>query len=210
MVEYERLVPSLAFGAFLLFPSFATQSHAEESIVTLGITSVYTDLKINEDCVTLSTDDLGGTLSCPGFGGYGATITEADLRLSVFYGDLGSWYLEGAWESFQTFNNIGTTLEWRLEDGVPFATILRWTIEFSPGDEAQNGEILVVSKVGQPGEGEACIVGYVDARGNENANELARDIADELAIDFQCRVETPEYRGAQGFMTGIPVRSFGP
>ena len=63
--------------------------------------------------------------SCAGYAGYGVLLAEGDLRMSVFYGFVGEWYAEGAWESFGAFNSVNDTLEWRLKDGVPQSTILR-------------------------------------------------------------------------------------
>lgn len=41
------------------------------------------------------------------------------------------------------------------------------------------------------GEGNVCQVGYVDARANLDADELARRIADENARTFQCGKDKP-------------------
>ena len=43
-------------------------------------------------------------------------------------------------------------------------------------------------KVGADG---TCQIGYVDARANPDANELARKIADEHAKGFQCGKDKP-------------------
>jgi hypothetical protein len=45
------------------------------------------------------------------------------------------------------------------------------------------GRILVVTRLGV---GKVCHVGYVDARANAKANELAREIADKHARNFDC------------------------
>ena len=112
------------------------------------------------------------------------------------------------------FNQTNDTVEWRLSGGRPFATILRWFIENSnpdtgAPDEAHRGQVLVVSRVAQPGEGGACVVGYVDALANPNANEMARNVADTLAADFTCMSDTPVYHGQRGPLAGDPVRAFG-
>ncbi len=179
------------------------------------ITSAYTDFPADIVCAQLSAYEAGASFSCPGYMGYGVVFSEGDLRQSIFYGYVGSWYAEGAWESFGPFNSAGTKIEWRLHDGVPKATILRWIIENSNPqtgeiDPARRGEILVVSRVAQPGEGEACVIGYVDARANTNANDLARDLADTQFESFRCRVDEPVYHGEQGPFAEPPVRSFGP
>ncbi|QKV19897.1 hypothetical protein [Oricola thermophila] len=178
------------------------------------VASVYTRLDVPADCVALSADPMGGTFSCPGHGGYGVLLAEGDLRQSVFFGHLGPWYGEPAWESFVTFNGAGDTVEWRLDGGVPFATILRWFIdginpETGSPDAGHRGQVLVVSKVGQPGVGDACVVGYVDALANADANVLAREVADTFARDFACREEEPRYHGERGPLALDPVRVFG-
>jgi hypothetical protein len=64
--------------------------------------------------------------------------------------------------------------------------------------------------VGQPGYGDACVVGYVDARKNGDANELARSVADMFAESFVCRVNGPMFHGDRGPLADEPVRTFGP
>lgn len=179
-----------------------------------AVSSIYSKLDFETGCIPVATDEVGGSFSCAGHGGYGILFSEGDLRQSVFFGHLGDWYAAGAWESFGPFNHTGDTVEWRLRDGVPFATILRWFIEnpdpeTGAPDEAHRGQVLVVSKVGQPGAGEACVVGYVDALANPQANELAREVADTVAEGFTCRTDMPAFHGDRGPLAGDPVRSFG-
>ena len=52
-----------------------------------------------------------------------------------------------------------------------------------------------MSKVGQPGIVDACVVGYVDALANPQANDLARQVADTMADGFACRVDVPDFHG---------------
>ena len=93
---------------------------------------------------------------------------------------------------------------------MPYAAIMRWFISSGEGDGSSEGQVLVVSKVAQPGIGDGCVVGYVDALENAGANEMARDIADELARDFMCRIEEPVFHGEEGLAAGFPIRTFGP
>ena len=71
----------------------------------------------------------------------------------------------------------------------PFATILRWNVmtgkdqEGAKGPTKASGQVLVVTRLDPGG---VCHVGYVDARANPNATELARKIADEHARNFKC------------------------
>lgn len=161
--------------------------------------SAYTTFDLGEACATLSTDQMGGTWQCPGHAGYPIVFSEGDLRQSVFYGHLGSWYAAGAWASFGGFNHVGGTTEWRMAEasGPPLAAIQRWFIDRSAVDEADY-QVLVVSKVGQPGVGDACVAGYVDALANKDANVIARQVADEIAPAFACRQAQPQWHGIKG------------
>jgi hypothetical protein len=162
--------------------------------------SVYTKVDFEADCREEQSDDMGGSWICKGHGGYGIRFAEGDLRQSAFYGELGPWYDKGAFETFTGFNHAGNTIEWRMRAGVPVATIRRWFV--SPGtkdngDPLPEVQVLVVSKVGQKGVGDACNVGYVEATANKDANEIARKVADEDAHDFACRYAEPMWHGAR-------------
>jgi hypothetical protein len=50
----------------------------------------------------------------------------------------------------------------------------------------------VVTKLGPGG---VCHVGYVDARANPDANELARKLADEKARTFRCGIDKAQSVG---------------
>ena len=134
-------------------------------------------------------------------------FAEGDLRQMVRFGHVSRDI--GRWESFAQFNRINDTIEWRLENGKPFATILRWFIE-GPDPEtgevtsASTGQVLVVSTVGTPNNPVSCIVGYVDARANTNANELAREVADTITQNFECGVSSPRFHGNRGAWSGDP------
>ncbi len=171
--------------------------------------SVYTDFNVTKGCVQLESNEVGGTWQCAGFGGYPVLLSEGDLRESVFYGHLGSWYSGEAWASFGPFNNAGNKIEWRLEkpDSAPFAAIQRWFTD--TGDGGPKSQVLVISKVGQPGVGEACVTGYVDALANKDANAIAQKVADERARAFKCRVEEPLWHGIKGANAPSPSISYG-
>lgn len=198
----------LLFSALLGCGLIATPAAAQ------NVESIYTKIDFDSGCIGLSEGPAGGSFSCDGHAGYGILFSEDDLRQSLFFGYVGDWYADGAWESFSQFNLTNDTVEWRLRDGVPHATILRWFIENvnpdtgSP-DAAHRGQVLVISKVAQPGEGNGCMVGFVDARANDDANDIARQVADDIAEDFACRTDTPEYHGNRGELAGEPVSSFG-
>lgn len=176
-----------------------------------AVTSAYSRLDIDKGCSRTSSGEAGASFVCEGFAGYPIHFAEGDLRESVFFGHVGSWH-EDAWESFTGFNSVNDTVEWRLRDGVPFAAILRWFIEHPDPDTgdfdaARRRQVLVVSRVAQPEDGDGCVVGYVDALANGDANSLAREVADRLAEDFTCREDEPRFHGERG--PGIlPTRTF--
>ena len=199
---------------FRFFPVILVSLHALP-VHAQTVTSEYTKLDVGDACTTFEADELGASFACPGYEGYGILFSEYDLRMSIFYGYVGEWYAEGAWESFQSFNAVNDTVEWRLHDGVPRASILRWFIDHPDPDtgspsERTRGQVLVVSKVAQPGTGEGCIMAYVDARANSDANMLARQAADTLLPTFRCRIDVPAYLGSEGRFAGFPSRTFGP
>lgn len=205
----------MRFSVILLAVALAVNSSSlalAQDTNTSAIESVYSDLGLDSDCVIYSRYEQGASFSCPGYGGYGVLFSEDDLRQSVFYGYVGEWFAEGAWEGFDAFNRVSGKVEWRLIDKVPYATIMRWFLTPADGSTETDDQIqlLVVSKVAQPGIGDGCVIGYVDARENDDANELARQIADTTSLSFRCRIDAPEYYGEQGIDVGVPVRTFGP
>lgn len=168
--------------------------------------SVYTKLDLNA-CKAIEENDMGGTWICDGWDGYPVEFSEGDLRQSLFFGHLGDWAQKRHWESFGPFNHIAGTVEWIVDGKIAKAAITRFIIENSNPDtgevdKASQGQVLVVFKVGQEGEGEACAVGYIDARANPNPNELAREVAASETAGFQCRVDEPQWYGTKGPTAG--------
>ena len=129
-----------------------------------------------------------GTWNCPGYDGLPVRLRAGDQRMYVTFGSWTKADIARA-QTFPGFNSAYEgTVEWRLEKRPngkprPFATILRWNVR-AEGDVMQStGRALVVTRLGPDG---VCHVGYVDARANRDANELARRIADEHARTFRC------------------------
>jgi hypothetical protein len=182
----------------------ATPVHAGETVVKGPVTSAYTKIEFDSMCVTLSTYEAGGSFACQGYRGFPVMIAHGDLRESAFFGHLGTWFngADGsqAFVSFSPFNSLQPTVEWRLDaQGVPFAAIARWSVAAPGGAEGPDASVLVVSRVGQPSDGNACVVGYINASATPDANTLARQIADTMAAGFACRDAEPQWHGlAQG------------
>jgi len=135
-----------------------------------------------------------GEWRCKGFKGIPIHMSAGDQRIYVSYGK-NAKDEPAASQTLASFNGEGRRIEWRLDKGKPFATIMRWsaTRTDEKGDPVR-GSTLVVTRLGQS----VCHVGYVDGRANKNANELARKIADEHARNFDCKKDKPIVLGEQG------------
>jgi hypothetical protein len=142
--------------------------------------SVYTPLKLKtcQDVTPPEAAEYGGVLVCEGYDGMDVRVAEGDLRMFVSYGPNAAEQT-AAEQTLPQFNTIGETLEWRLADGKPFATILRFRWDSDNGE----GSTLVVTKLGDT---DACHMAYIVATGNPRANELAREVADSQARGFDC------------------------
>ncbi len=146
----------------------------------------------------------GGSWRCPGFGGIAVVMTAGDARVYVSYGPRAA-HEPAAAQTLAAPNGEGSSIEWRISrdrDGRrrPFATIMRWTTAVVTDDPkvedgTVRGEVLVVTRLGPGG---VCHVGYVDARQNANAADLARDIADRNARSFRCGKDKPIVLGDKG------------
>lgn len=160
--------------------------------------SAYTKLDLDQ-CRQEAPDPedplSGGVWWCAGYTGIPVRVAEGDLRFLVSFGANAAGE-PAAGETLPQFNRIGTTLEWRLEttptDGSwrPVATILRY---FTQGDFDAEGQVLVVTKLGPPGQ--ICHIGYVDALLNPDANVIARQIAEMGSGSFVCGRDQPSYYG---------------
>ncbi len=159
--------------------------------VNSEITSAYTKINLDE-CLLLDADNIGASFACPGYKGFPLYVAEGDLRFFVSYG-FGALDEMAARQTLPQWNFIGETLEWRLkkvdDNFMPFATILRFLLD--DGDEqTKDGQILVVTKIEQ---GNTCHIAYIDTELVANANEVARDFADNEAVNFNCEIDDIMY-----------------
>jgi hypothetical protein len=193
--------------SLLLAAAFA----ASAGTVAAANESAYSERNLDA-CKTLSEEEEGGSISlqCGGYKDLAVTFKEGDLRQSQAYGPISKAYLDEAFESFGPFNHTNATIEWRLgADGAPFATIVRWFVsdpETTSETDTRYDQILVVSTVATTDNPTSCVVGYVDALQNKDANTLARKVADEEAPGFICGKSEPQWRGLQGKLTGMAMR----
>jgi hypothetical protein len=157
------------------------------------IESVYTnfDSKTCKHTKGRGLEDYGSWL-CAGLGNVPVRLSAVDQRMQVTFGN-GKDDLASS-QTFPGFNDVYEgTVEWRIEKTAgrtrPFATILRWNVvtpadrDKATGPSKASGRVLVVTRLGSGG---VCHVGYVDAKANPDANELARKLADETARTFKC------------------------
>lgn len=147
-------------------------------------------------------EDYGSWL-CPGHEKLKVLLSAGDQRMYVTYGPWKKNNIALS-QTLPGFNDVYEgTVEWRIEKSAngktrPFATILRWNQvtsadrEKATGPIKSTGRVLVVTRLGADG---VCHVGYVDARANPDANELARKIADENARSFKCGKDKPVVLG---------------
>ena len=183
--------------AAVAFAALAQAASAE------GPTSQYTSTK-EKDCRTAEKSKPKEEMpwvaqTCKGIGGFVVRIFDADERQTLSFGKTlkAAAKEPAASESFGPFNHVGDTLEWRMRDGKPFATIMRWFVADND-DQAADGRpkdkpILVVSRLAP-----ACHVALIDASANPDANELARQAADEKAATFTCGKDEATIVGKPG------------
>ncbi|WP_442754190.1 hypothetical protein ACNHKD_14510 [Methylocystis sp. JAN1] len=156
------------------------------------ITSAYTQIDVRKECKHREgrVEEDYGDWRCRGYAGVPMWFGAGDQRMYVSFGKKAADE-PAAGETLGPFNDFYKgTIEWRLADGKPFATIMRWSYK-TPAEidrNTANGRMLVVTRL-PPGA--VCHVGYVDARANPDANELAREIADKHARGFVCGKDRP-------------------
>src|SRR5215471_1511079 len=193
------MAKSIVAGAFILAALAASPAVAET------IESATTPFNVDNCRHKPGTEpEDGGVWRCKGYGGIAVVMAEGDARVYVSYGPRAS-HEPAASQTLGALNGEGTSIEWRVareRDGKrrPFATIMRWTTAVVTDDPKVEdgtfrGEVLVVTRLGPGG---VCHVGYVDAKQNANAVDLAREIADRHARNFRCGKDKPIVLGDKG------------
>jgi hypothetical protein len=168
-----------------------------------AIGSVYTSTA-PKDCRAVGAKngvDDSGTWVCPGLDGWVVLVSEDDLRETISVGrNRAAAAKEPAAQAwFGPFSSTTTTVEWRTQRGKPFAIIQRWHIADN-SDQDKDGRprdkaMLAVTRL-PPGV--VCHVAYVDVAANPNANELARQAANEIARGFTCGKDAVKIVGERG------------
>jgi hypothetical protein len=128
-------------------------------------------------------------------------INEGKMRETISVGHdkvaAGNEPAAQAW--FGPYSSAIRTIEWRMAGSMPFAIIQHWRLA-DQGETDKNGQpaekhMLVVTRL-PPGP--VCHVAYVDVAANPNAEDLARQAADELARNFKCGTDQVKVIGASG------------
>ena len=164
-----------------------------------------------KDCRTVGKPGENGSVAqvCPGKAELVVLVSEDDLRQTVSVGpNRAAAAKEPAAETwFAPFNSAANTLEWRAVDGRPFAIIQRWMISDSEQPDKTGTPVpkpmLAVTRL-PPGP--VCHVAYIDGQANHNANELARQAADEFARDFKCGKDEVKVVGEKGTAVRLAKR----
>ena len=163
-----------------------------------------------KDCRTVGKPENGSTTQvCPGKSGLVVVISEDDLRQTVSVGpNRAAAAKEPAAEAwFAPFNSTGNTVEWRAVDGTPFAIIQRWLIADNDAlDKTGSPTSKPMLAVTRLPPGPVCHVAYIDGQANRNANELARQAADEFARDFRCGKDEAKVIGEKGAAVSLAKR----
>jgi hypothetical protein len=156
-----------------------------------------------------NAEDGSTTRVCPGKSGLVVLINEGDLRETVSVGrNREAAAKEPAAEAwFGPFSSTGDTVEWRAADSKPFAIIQRWLIADNSAQDKQGRPVsramLAVTRL-PPGA--VCHVAYVDVAANPNANDLARQAADDFARGFNCGKDSVKTIGQSGRTTSLTKR----
>ena len=170
------------FGSFLLallLPSTAAAAN----------TSVYTSFNLKK-CTVLTKavpdEEFGGASICKGYGKLKMYFAEGDLRTTIAFGTNPKNHCAIS-QTFGQFNSVASTIEWRLHNGKPIATIQRWHVAQGE-DNPKDKDWLVVTKLESHN---SCRMAVVEAA-YPNANAKAREVADQLSLIFKCVGNEPK------------------
>jgi hypothetical protein len=175
--------------------SFAVVLLGAVPVFAQGATSRYLTFDIDK-CATIERDGETGSvrLHCKHPTGYQLHLTDDDARMSVGFGPNGRKQ-RSIGQTLNPLNSIHNVLELRYMPGAtkPHAAIMRYHTGSSRGEEGK-GQVLVVTKLAGD---DACQVAHIDAVANQDANELARQTADNVA-SFDCAKDEPNVVGKTG------------
>ena len=199
-VSHRQLIVPTA--AALFAAAFGLISPASAQTFSSSYTS-----SAEKDCRTIGKPkDVSTKQVCPGKSGLVVLVSEDDLRQTVSVGPnrVAASKEPAAAVWFAPFNSTAPTVEWRAVDGKPFAIIQRWLIaDNNDTDKAGSPISKPMHAVTRLPPGSVCHVAYIDGQANRNANELARQAADEFARDFKCGKDEVKVIGEKGAAVGL-------
>jgi hypothetical protein len=154
------------------------------------------------DVLKIDGSEYAASRVCAGRGGYKVFIDEDDLRETLTVGKTirQAGKEPAAHDHFGAFNSYEDRIEWRsVKDGAPYALIAGWS--FADNDNLdttgrpESVRMLVMMRL-PPGP--VCKIAYIDRAANSDAEELARNAADDLARSFKCDADTAQLIGKRG------------
>lgn len=190
LVRTQALLVLACCGLALAKPAMA-QEQARPNV-----SSTYTDLTL-AGCSLLKTREEGNyrRYKCAGLGGISIEVASFDSRMMVSYPVSAC---SAGPQTFVYFNEAGSKVEWRLRNGVPFATILRFSLSWDGAVSIARSWLVVSTIVG----GESSPIAYI-AGNLPNANTIAREAADTYAErDFKCGVDLPRIASPRAVSLG--------
>lgn len=168
--------------------------------------SAYTTFDVKH-CKTLSpakpSEEWGGSSLCKGLGNAQIYFAEGDLRTMVAFGIRPDTHC-AATQTFGRFNTVNNKVEWRLRNGVAFATILRWSVSDAEDADKQKTWLVVTRLEARNSCRAAVVEGSLP-----DANARARDAADTIVPGFNCSKDEPKVISAtpmkaEELMSGSP------
>ena len=199
-LQIARLPTRLAVAMTTVVVAMAAAQGAPRPIVVSAHSSTAAENCWPIDGGKVAEDNA--TRVCRGKANLVVLINKVDAHetVSVGHNRVEAAKEPAAQSSFGPFNTALRSVEWRIAGGNPFAIIQRWR-NTGPGSDPKR--LLVVSRL-PPGA--VCPVAYVDAAANPNADELARQAADDIARDFRCGTDQPKVIGASGRTAELAIR----
>lgn len=147
--------------------------------------SAYSSIKM-KDCISISTDKMGGSFKCKNYYDIGVEVLEGDIRQSITLIRDKKRYPLDMWSSVSpAFSFLGDTIEWRFKKNnkkYPHAMISRYNTETGERSEISTS-YLVVTKITN---NKMCVVGKIKPQKNQNI--LARKMADD-SHKLECVLE---------------------
>ena len=146
-------------------------------------TSVYTSYDLKKCSVLQKAtpeEEFGGSFLCQGYGKLKIYFSEGDLRTTIAFGKKPQDHCAAS-QSFGHFNSVNSTVEWRLKNGKPIAAIHRWYIATGVDGE-KDKDWLVVTKLDPEN---SCHMAVIEGA-LPNANDKAREVADQMSPSFKC------------------------